>query len=228
MALSGEQKARVQAAIVAAEAHTSGEIYCVLARESDDYAQTPILYGALAALAVPVVLALLNIDPAGWLPNLFGWSAGHAAANADNVRQALAVEAAVQMLVFALVAFVVSIRPVRLALTPYWMKRERVHRAALAQFQARSIAQTKARTGVLLLLSLGEHVAEVVADEGIYAKVDPAAWRETVRDLTTGAKSGDPAGGFVAAITRCGALLAEHFPPGADNANELTDHIVEI
>jgi putative membrane protein len=41
-------------------------------------------------------------------------------------------------------------------------------------------------------------------------------------------KDGRPADGFVAAIERCGAILAEHFPPGALKRDELPDKLVEI
>ena len=41
-------------------------------------------------------------------------------------------------------------------------------------------------------------------------------------------KEGRPGDGFVAAIWRCGAVLAEHFPPGALKRDELPDKLVEL
>jgi putative membrane protein len=118
--------------------------------------------------------------------------------------------------------------PVRIALTPPWRKRDRVHRAAVAQFLAHNIHQTRARTGVLLYLSLAERRAEVVADRGIYDKVDPTVWTETTADLIKGARDGRLGDGFAAAIARAGALLAQHFPPQAGDDDELANHIIEI
>jgi putative membrane protein len=46
--------------------------------------------------------------------------------------------------------------------------------------------------------------------------------------LIAGIKQGRPGDGFVAAIERCGAVLAEHFPPGALNRDELPNRLVEI
>jgi putative membrane protein len=48
--------------------------------------------------------------------------------------------------------------------------------------------------------------------------------------LIAGIKRDRPADGFVAAIERCGGVLAQHFPlpPGAKNANELPNKLVEI
>jgi putative membrane protein len=46
--------------------------------------------------------------------------------------------------------------------------------------------------------------------------------------LVAGLKEGRAADGFIAAIEQCGAILAEHFPPGALPRNELPNTLVEI
>ena len=46
--------------------------------------------------------------------------------------------------------------------------------------------------------------------------------------LVAGLRSGDLAGGYVAAIDRSGAILAEHVPPRAENPNELSDRVVML
>src|SRR6185312_10933564 len=56
MELSAQDRARVSAAIAAAEARTSGEIVCVLAQRSADATALPILVAAIAALALPWLL----------------------------------------------------------------------------------------------------------------------------------------------------------------------------
>jgi putative membrane protein len=56
----------------------------------------------------------------------------------------------------------------------------------------------------------------------------PDAWEGAVADLVAGLKEGRAADGFIAAIERCGAILAEHFPPGALPRNELPNTLVEI
>jgi putative membrane protein len=58
--------------------------------------------------------------------------------------------------------------------------------------------------------------------------VSPHVWDEAIAALIAGIKAGRPADGFVAAIERCGAVLAEHFPPGALNRDELPNKLVEI
>jgi putative membrane protein len=46
--------------------------------------------------------------------------------------------------------------------------------------------------------------------------------------MTAGMRRGAPADGFTAAIRICGAVLAEHFPPGEDNPDELPNALVEL
>lgn len=230
MALTPEDYARVNAAIRAAEAHTSGEIFCILAREASDYRETPLAWAAGAALVLPLALIPLGFDAAwfDWVPGFGGWTAGHSAAVGESVAAALLAYAAVQVAVFIVAGLIVSLPPVRRALTPRALKRERVHRAALEQFLAKGLHQTAGRTGVLIFASLADHRAEVVADEGIYARVDRAVWSEAVQQLTEGLRRGRPADGFVAAIEHCAVVLAEHFPPGGENPNEIPDTLVEI
>ena len=72
-----------------------------------------------------------------------------------------------------------------------------------------------------------DRCAEVVADEGVNAKVSPQAWAEVIAALTVGMQAGKPGDGFVHAIEGCGRLLAAHFPSEGANRNELPDAVVE-
>lgn len=217
---------RIAAAVAAAEATTSGEIYCVLAPAVSDYRETPLAWAAGAALLLPALALLLGFEPQ-MLGRLFGgWEVGHAAATDRTVFSALATYVGLQAVVFVVAALVVSIPPVRRALTPRSLKAERVHRAAMEQFLAKGLHMTRERTGVLLFASLAEHRAEVVADEGIYAVAPHEVWDEVVALLVAGLKRKDVAGGFEAAVKRSGEILARYVPPRADNPNELPDRLV--
>jgi putative membrane protein len=219
---------RIEAAIATAELTTSGEIFCVLSRQSATYRETPIAWAAGAALVLPLVLLPFGLTPSH-LPFFGGgWSAGHTAATEHTVTTALIAYAMIQALVFVVAALIVSLPGMRRLLTPASLKHERVHRAAMEQFLAKGLHQTAQRTGVLIYASLAEQRVEVIADEGIYAKVQSAVWDQAVADLTLALKAGQPADGFVAAIERCGVVLAKHFPPDEHNPNELPDKLVEL
>jgi len=71
----------------------------------------------------------------------------------------------------------------------------------------------------LIFVSLAEHYVRIVADDGIAAKVGAAGWQSTVDALIGHVRDGRITEGFVAAIERCAAVLAEHAPPdGSPNA----------
>lgn len=220
--LTAAERDAVAAAVGAAERTTSGEIFCIVARRSGHFREVPLAYAAGAALVLPL-LALI----AGWTPHwpFTGW-----VAQSDRLRLADAITAyaAVQAVLFAVVALATWPAQVRAVLTPRALKVARVRAAATEQFLAKGLHLTAARTGVLIYASLAEHRVEVVADEGIHAKVEAEVWGDVMDALVRKLKTGDPAAGFVDAVRLCGEILARHFPPRPGDVNELADRIVEI
>jgi len=187
MAISAEDRARISEAIRVAEQNTSGEIVCVLARSSSEYTAAPVLVGALCALVLPWALVLLT-----------QWS----------VQRILVA----QLIIFVLATSVCALTPLGMALVPRRIKRTRAHRAAMEQFHARGLARLENRAGVLIYVSLAERYARIVVDDHLAAKVPAGEWRAAVDALTSHMKDGRIADGFVAAIARCGAVLAAHVP----------------
>jgi putative membrane protein len=135
---------------------------------------------------------------------------------------------ATQLAVFLLLVVVLMPRPIRYALVPASIKKARAHRRAVEQFLAQNLHTTEGRTGVLIFVSVAERHGEVLADTGIDAKVPPGTWQSIVNELTTHIGRGAPADGFVRAITAVGQHLAQHFPPGSADPNELPDHLIVL
>lgn len=227
MSLSSEDHARIELAIAAAERTTRGEIVCVVTDEVGPYAEVPLAWAAAGALVLP----LLALVAAGLARSfdyaLGGWAVVHLAAAHAAVLTALTTFALLQCTVFLIVFVVVSIPPVRRRLTPRSLKRLRVRGRAREQFFERGLDRTSERTGVLIFISLHDRLAEVLADRGINARVDPSVWSDVVADLLAGIRQGRPADGIVAAVGRCGRLLAEHFPASPNHPNELADQVIE-
>jgi len=217
----------IEAAVHEAERRTTGEIYCVVAEQSAPYGETPLAWAAGVALLAPAILLLGGVHVT--VPDLFGgWSAAQVSQAAEMAaRSALTGAILLQAVLFAAVALLVAWRPVRLALTPRWVKRHEVRRRAGAAFLSKNLHLTRERTGVLIFVSLAERMAEIIADEGIASQVEPAVWERAMAALAEGLKRGAPAAGFAAAVGLCGDLLAARFPasPG-DNPNELPDAVV--
>ncbi len=225
MAFSDADRTAIAGAIAAAELRTTGEIVCVVSEHRHRYAETGLTVAALLAFAVPLGAVWAGLDFAALTP-WRQWSLGDRAA---DIAAAIEAYAIIQVAVFAVVAALTIWTGLGAALTPRGLKRDRVHAEALSQFRARGLGRTRARTGVLIYVSTPDRLAEVVADEGIYSKVDPAHWATTVTALVAGMRAGDPARGFVDAVALAGAVLAEHFPPDIlDNPNELPDRLIEL
>ncbi len=201
--ITESDKSRVTAAIRAAEQRTAGEIYCVIARSSSDYWLVPVAWAAAAALFAPLPMLALT-----------DWSAP--------------VVYLLQIIAFLLLGLVLSHPSLRFRVVPRRARHDQAHAEAMRQFYAHQIDKTQHRTGVLIFVSAAERYVEVVADAGINDKVSRIVWDDAVYALVSAVKDGRPGDGFVAAIERCGAILAEHFPPGALNRDELPDKLVEI
>ena len=199
MQITAEDHKAIAAAIRTAEERTSGQLVCVLAHASSGYAYVPILWASMLALALPWPLIFLTPWSAEWI-------------------------FLAQLLLFVAAVLLFSWLPLRLWLVPRRVQRARAHRAALEQFFLRRVGHTAKRTGVLIFVSLAEHYARIIADEGVAAKVHDAEWQAAIDTLTCDIRDGRIAAGFVAAIERCGAVLAEHAPPDG-SPNELPDRL---
>jgi putative membrane protein len=199
MELTKADRDAVAAAIREAEKHTCGQIVCVLAHASSAYAHIPVLWASTLALFTPWPLIYFT-----------QWSV-----------QGIFL---LQLIVFLLAGVAFSWTPLRIALVPRVVQRARAHRAALEQFMLRGVSRTRNRSGVLIFVSLAEHYVRIVADEGIAQKVHGGEWQEAIDALAVHIRDGRPAAGFIAAIERCGTVLAEHAPPNG-SANELPDRL---
>lgn len=226
MHITEDEHARIAAAVAKAEAVTSGEIRCVLARETVNVPVVALVGGASAALVAPPIAIALGLKP-DLLAGLFdGWSAAHASAAGAGLYSTLTVYILLQAMVFALVTGLFMIRPFRRILTGGPGSVTRVRRAALVQFEALGLTHTRDKTGVLIFASLDDHRAEVLADSGIYEKTRPEDWQGVADVLVAGLGRKQTAEGFVAAVEAAAAILAQHFPRRDDDTNELPNGLV--
>jgi hypothetical protein len=102
--------------------------------------------------------------------------------------------------------------------------RERAHQL----FSLLRVWDTQANSGVLLYLQLAERRVEIVADRGIAERVAPEAWQALCADFARDIAAGSADAAVLSCLARINALLAEHFPAGADNPRELPDDPVVL
>ena len=194
---------RIEKAIADAERQTSGEIVAMIASESGSYYFAPVLWAAIVALLLPWPFIVWT-----WWP--------------------IQTIYALQLIAFAALAIALSLKPLRFRLVPRSIKHARAHRRALEQFLAQNLHTTSGRTGVLIFVSAAERYAEIIADAAIHVRVPDGEWKAIVDRLAALIGEGRPGDGFVEAVTAVGARLAQHFPPGAIDPNQLPNHLIVL
>ena len=213
----------VTAAVADAEQHTSGESVTIVTDRSDHYDEIAMAWASAVAFLALVIYATFPDFYVGLITRLSGgW--GHEYTTGEYV--ALLVTAVA--LKWVGTWLILKWTPLRMALTPKAKKLARVRNRAVSLFKVGTESKTQARTGVLLYLSMKEHRAEIVADEAIASKVAPEVWGDAMVALLDQVKAGNPGAGVAAAVAQMGVVLAEHFPKGSNNPNELPDRLIEL
>lgn len=201
--LDEAERARIEAAVRAAEAHTSGEIVVAVLRECDEYGSAG--WRCAVLLAALVILALTL-----WAPLLLAGEIFLIGALALGLGHALA-----------------RFGPLRRLFVSERQLRESADRRALSVFAERGLRMTAERTGILILIALFEHRVVVLADEGVDEARGPGeSWEEVVELALGGIRGGRAADGIVAAVERCGQILSHPLPARSHNPNEIEHGLV--
>ena len=190
----------VARAVAAAERGTSAELVVVVAARSGSYRDLALGAGAVAAL----VVLLVALFARALFPPI-----------------AVAVEVPA---VLALVTWLTHRLPAALrALASEARMRRQVERAAAWWFLEEAVHGTRARTGMLVYLSLLETRAAVVPDLGLSGRVPDAAWSSIAWRADGTAGGPRTVDEVVAGISAIGALLRQKLPADARDVNELPD-----
>lgn len=221
--LSEADRAKIAAAIAAAEANSNGEIVAVATPISDPYHDVGLHWALVPLFAVLAWAAWRPSALVWWYNFLFGgWQPD------PTLSQLLTLLMVFAALKFTVALLILKWMPLRLALTPGATKHRRVRRRAVSIFKAAAERRTAGRTGILIYLSMAERRAEIIGDEAITKVTTPETWGEAMTALLVDVKDGRVADGIVAAVERVGVVLAEHFPRTADDINEIPDKLIEL
>ena len=97
--------------------------------------------------------------------------------------------------------------------------------AARRWFARLGMDATAERNGILFYVAVSDRKFAVVGDSGIHAKVGEGFWT-ALRDAMAGEfAKGRHVEGLIRGIAEAGERLAEHFPRGESDRNELPDGI---
>jgi uncharacterized membrane protein len=196
--LTDDDRKRVLDAVKDAESRTAGEIRVLIVGRSARHAWVPALI--VGAATGGGTYAALNASAWGW--------AGPA--------EAIAAASVGAAAAFAGWWFIPRGRRA---------KKRSVWARAGREFARLGIGKTAGATGVLVMLSLWEREAVVLADKAINDKAAPDTWAAQVKILLDGVKAGRPGEGIAASVKEIGAILARHFPRRPDDVNELPDDL---
>lgn len=221
--VSEADHALVTAAVAEAEEHTSGEIVTIVTDLSDRYNDIALAWAtaiAFLALSVFAVFPAFYLGLVDWM--LGGWE--HDWTTGETLTLVFLFMGAKWLGSWLILKWM----PLRLTLVPKHVKMQRVRARAIDLFKVGTESKTVGRTGVLLYLSMREHRAEIVADEAIASKVAPEIWGDAMLALIAQVRDGQPGKGMAEAVRQMGVVLAEHFPKGSENPNELPDRLIEL
>lgn len=92
-------------------------------------------------------------------------------------------------------------------------------------FTELGMQHTRERNGVLICISVADHLIGVVGDSGINERVPLGYWSDVVDLLKRHFAEGRHADGLCEALRFVGTKLAQHFPRRADDRNELDNTV---
>jgi putative membrane protein len=225
--LNEKDRARISAAITEAESRTSGEIFCVLAKDVSRYREVPLVWAAIAAFALPPLFVMAGLQRLALATIFTSWTDESARAMGGLILRALTTFELIQGGIFLCVAVIVAVPQVRRMMTPGFLKSYRVRQAARRHFVAVGARLSHAEPHVLIFASRADRRVELVAHDNIHQAVGDKPWHESVAAVVDGMKSGRAADGFVKAIEICGAAMAQHFPPEGAPKNRLPNTLLE-
>lgn len=196
------EKKRISQAIALVEKTTSGEIAVVVADESDRYPEAAILCGLTLGSLIALLITDLFFHDSLWffLPVAF-------------------------VAALAVGWLTGSIPPLKRLFITKARLEEEVAQRALQTFYDKGLHRTRDATGVLFFISLLEHKAWVLADQGIYQKISQETLNQHAASVAAGIKQGRGAEILCQEIEKIGTTLAQHFPIKPDDTNELPNKV---
>ncbi|MBL8820500.1 MAG: hypothetical protein JNL58_31040 [Planctomyces sp.] len=218
---SPEELHQINAAVLTAESTTSAEIVPVIASRSGNYDRVEDLFGVftgsvsacIAAYLWPVMNISENSGYWGYSPSLL-----------FTIRLLLAFYGG-----FIFGAVVCSrFNSLLRLLAPDALMRAEVHQRAQSVFMDQRIHHTSRRSGILIYLSLAEHIAVVLPDQNM----ETVMARETAEDICRQLTREIRTHGVIPALDRTirltGEKLAAAFPAIETSENELPNALVVL
>lgn len=214
-----EQHRQIEEAVAQAEAKTSCEIVPVVATASGRYDRPEDIIGLwmaiLAAITVWLVLPRNSNESGSW----------------EGMPLYIGLVAMVTGVVVAFIAGAVAgnrIGWLRRLFTPRNQMVEEVSARAREVFFDKRVHHTRGATGMLIYVSLFEHMAVVLGDQEIMDKVGQQSLDQLCQQLTEDLHQGSSTDAICSVIAEAGRQLSGPLPRSKGDVNELHDTLVLI
>jgi len=198
-----EELERITKTIHEVESHTIGEVAVMVVDSSDDYIEAEILGGIFLASLLSLVTTTLNFHSSVWAYISLSF-----------------------ILFFPSKYMLKKIPVLKTAFMGVKRKETAVMQRALRAFYEKGLYKTRKNTGVLFFMSLLERKVWVLADKGIYEKIEQETLNRYSKMVSQGIKDGRACDALCDAIKESGELLARHFPITHDDTDELSDEVM--
>ena len=200
---TADEKERLKSITREVESRTIGEIVIMVVDRSDRYPEAEVLGGVVLGSLLSLVLTLLFFHSSLWsyvpLSFLFFFPSRFLLERSEAVKKLF-----------------VGMR----------RQAEAVRLRAERAFFEKGLYKTKKNTGVLFFLSLLERKIWILADRGIYGKMDQETLNGFANEVSRGIRDGKACEALSRAIQGIGVLLSQHFPITADDTDELPDEVM--
>lgn len=200
---TAEEKERLRATTQEVESRTIGEIVIMVVDRSDRYLEAEIFGGVFLGSLLSLILTLLFFHSSIWsyipLSFIFFFPCRILFQRMDALKR-----------------FFIGIG----------RREEAVRLRAERGFFEKGLYKTKKKTGVLFFLSLLERKVWVLADKGIYEKMDQETLNRFAHEVSRGIKEGRACEALSQAIQEIGELLSRHFPITPDDTDELPNAVL--
>lgn len=200
---TSEEKERLKAKTQEVESRTIGEIVVMVVDRSDHYLEAEILGGVLLGSLLSLILTLLFFHSSVWsyVPLSF-------------------------LFFFPCRWLFKRMELLKKLFVGIGRKEEAVRLRAERVFFEKGLYRTKKNTGVLFFLSLFERKIWVLADKGIYEKMDQETLNRFANEVSRGIRDGRACEALSQAIQGIGVLLSRHFPITSEDTDELPDEVM--
>lgn len=197
-----EDQQKISAIIGMVEKKTAGEVAVMVVEHSDTYPEAQILAGILLGGLISIGITDQFFHDSLWsfipLAIFFAVLVGKATGYIPHFKR----------------FFISSSR-----------LEDQVRTRAVRAFYEKGLHKTRDGTGVLFFISLFEHKVWILADQGIYSRIEKEQLSTFVQEIAAAISSGNTADVLYVSIQKVGDLLARHFPIKSDDQNELPDKV---